>query len=67
MTRRRFAPVTVLTDETTILGAPVAEWKKLLTAGFADALPKDCLPEDLRNTKNTAEQIAPPISPRAAA
>ncbi len=61
MTKRRFASATVLTDKTTILGASVAKWDELLTAGFVEALPKDPASNDLLNKKSTASQTTKPV------
>lgn len=67
MTRRRFAPVTVLTDETAILGVPVAQWNELLTAGFVEALPKDAASNDLLNKQSTVNQTTKPVERLATA
>lgn len=61
MAGRRFAPVTVLTDETTILGASVAQWDELLTAGFVEAFPKKPASNDLLNKKALPAKLQNPL------
>jgi hypothetical protein len=56
MTKRHFAPVTVLTDETTVLGAAVAQWDELLTTGFVEALPKKPVSNEPLSKKSATNQ-----------